>query len=446
MSSYSTGRSTVSIDPAARIDGDFRLPGDKSISHRSAMFASLGGGRSRIDNYSTARDCQNTLDCLAALGVRYQRQDSTVTIEGIGLEGFTEAHQTLDAGNSGTSIRLLSGILAGQPFTTEIGGDESLSRRPMRRIIEPLALMGAQIEARDGTYPPLRISGGNLRAIEYRPSMASAQVKTCVLLAGLFADGETTIIEATPTRNHTEIMLRECGAALKIRSDENGERITIPGRQPVAALGDYTVAGDISSAAFFLIAALVAPAGELRLRHIGVNPSRAALIDVLAEMGGQIAIENARHAHGEPVADLVARSSSLSGKVELSAAVIANMIDEIPILTIAGTQINGSMTIRGAGELRVKESDRIRAIVDNLRLMGVTIEEFEDGFHLDGPQQLRGARVSSYGDHRIAMAFAVAGLIAKGETVIDGAEAASVSLPEFYSLLSAAGAPVKIGS
>jgi 3-phosphoshikimate 1-carboxyvinyltransferase len=446
MSSLSTGATTVSIDAAARIFGDFRLPGDKSISHRSAMFAALGGGRSRIDNYSTAQDCQNTLDCLAALGVKYQRHDSIITIEGVGLDGFTEARKTLDVGNSGTSIRLLSGILAGQPFTTEIGGDESLSRRPMRRIIDPLTVMGAQIEARDGTYPPLRISGGNLRAIEYRPPMASAQVKTCVLLAGLFAEGETTIIEATPTRNHTEIMLRECGAALKIRHDENGESITISGRQPIAALGDYMVAGDISSSAFFLIAALLAPKSELRLRHIGVNPSRAALIDVLAEMGGQIAIENARQAHGEPVADLVARSSSLAGKVELSGGVIANLIDEIPVLAIAGTQIDGSMTIHGAGELRVKESDRIRAIVDNLRLMGVTIEEFEDGFQLDGPQRLRGARVKSYGDHRIAMAFSVAGLIAEGETVIDGADAASVSLPEFYSLLSAAGAPVNIGS
>ena len=346
----------------------------------------------------------------------------------------------LDVGNSGSTIRMLSGILAGQNFTTEITGDESIQRRPMKRIIDPLSLMGARIEAREGNFSPLKISGGNLKAIEYTPPIASAQVKSCVLLAGLFAEGKTTVVEKTPTRNHTEVMLREVGAAIETSAD--GERISVTGRQRLKPLGDYTVAGDLSSAAFFIVAALIASDAEIRLRHIGVNPSRTALIDVLKQIGGQIEIENRRLAHGEPVADFLIRSSRLRGDLELSGAVIANLIDEIPILAVAATQLEGMLTIRDARELRVKESDRIRAIVDNLRLMGIEVEEFDNGLQLKGRQQLRGARVESFGDHRIAMAFAVAGLIAEGETEIVGAEAASVSLPEFYQLLAKSGATV----
>lgn len=442
----SSASDVIHILPADGISGDFRLPGDKSISHRSAMLAALGDGSSQIDNYSTARDCQNTLDCLAALGVDYERRGSTVKINGAGLHGWRAPQRPLDAGNSGSTIRMLSGLLAGQTFLSEIGGDESLGRRPMRRIIDPLVEMRAAIEARDGNYPPLRIRGGNLQAITCQPPMASAQVKTCVLFAGLFADGVTTVIEATPTRNHSEIMLAECGAAIETGQSDSGARISVTGGQSLRALGDYTVAGDVSSAAFFLVAALASPKGSLKLRHIGVNPSRTALLDVLREMGGDVQIENPRRAHGEPVADLVAAASGLRGRIELSGPVIANLIDEIPILAVAGTQIDGSLTIRGARELRVKESDRIAAIVENLRRMGATIEEFDDGFHLEGRQTLRGARLDSFGDHRIAMAFAVAGLIAAGETVIDGAEAAAVSLPEFYSLLETAGATVSGGN
>jgi 3-phosphoshikimate 1-carboxyvinyltransferase len=301
----------------------------------------------------------------------------------------------------------------------------------MKRVIEPLTRMGARIEARDHNFAPMKISGGNLQGVEYEPPVASAQVKSCVLLAGLFANGQTTVIERTPTRNHTEIMLAECGVNLELAN----ERITIAGGQRLKPLGEYTVSGDLSSAAFFIAAALVVPEADLWIRHIGINPSRTALIDVLRQMGAQIEVGNERTAHGEPVADFHVRSSGLSGELELSGAVIANLIDEIPILSVVATRLGGTLTIREAHELRVKESDRIRSIVDNLRRMGAEVEEFDDGLRVKGPQTLRGARVESYGDHRIAMAFAVAGLIADGETEINHADAAAVSLPEFYGLI-----------
>ncbi len=428
----------VFLQPASKLTGAFHLPGDKSISHRSAMFAALGDGRSELLNYSSARDCQSTLDCLEALGVKVERLSDSIVIHGTGRDGLRAASSTLDVGNSGTTIRLLSGILAGQPFTTAITGDESIQRRPMRRIIEPLTQLGARIEARDNNFAPLTIHGGGLKGIAYQPPVASAQVKSCTLLAGLFAEGTTTVIETTPTRNHTEVMLRECGVTLH----EDGERISLTGGQRLNALGNYTVAGDLSSAAFFLVAALIAPEAEITLQHIGINPSRTALIDVLRQMGGRIEISNQRLAHGEPVADLVAANSLLKGDVTLSGAIVANLIDEIPILTVAATQLDGTLTIREAKELRVKESDRITAIVTNLRALGVTLEEFEDGFTITGKQTLRGARLDSFTDHRIAMAFAVAGLIADGKTEIAHAEAASVSLPEFYQLLTNCGAMV----
>ncbi len=436
----------VVVTGSSRLRGDFSLPGDKSISHRSALFAALGEGPSEIRNYSTAQDCQSTLDCLEALGVEIKRSPSLVTVEGVGLEGLRESEVMLDAGNSGSTIRMLSGILAGQPFTTRITGDESIQRRPMKRVIDPLTLMGAGIEAREGNFAPLSISGGRLRAIDYTPPVASAQVKSCVLLAGLFADGETIVREKMPTRNHTEVMLRECGAAFREEQTAEGMALAVRGRESLRALGSYTVAGDLSSAAFFIGAALIVPNSEIRLRHIGINPSRLALIEVLQQMGGDVEIVDARLEHGEPVADLIARSSSLRGDHDLGGAVIANLIDEIPILTVISTQLEGTLTIRDARELRVKESDRIKSIVENLRRIGVELEEYEDGLRLCGHQRLRGGRVNSRGDHRIAMAFAVGGLIAEEETTIEGAEAASVSLPEFYQLLASMGATLRYES
>jgi 3-phosphoshikimate 1-carboxyvinyltransferase len=346
----------------------------------------------------------------------------------------------LDVGNSGTTIRILSGILAGQKFSTVISGDASIERRPMKRIIDPLLRMGVNIDAREGGFAPLTIHGGEPRAIEYEPPVASAQVKSCVLLAGLFSEGKTTVIERTATRNHTEVMLAEVGAALEL----DGDRISVTGQTPLRALGDYTAAGDLSSAAFYIVAALISPDAEIKLGHIGINPSRVALIDALKQIGGRIEIVNRRLAHGEPVADIIARSSDLKGDLDLGGAVIANLIDEIPILAVAATQLDGVLTIREARELRVKESDRIRSIVDNLRAMTVETEEYEDGFRLRGRQRLRGARVPSNDDHRIAMAFAVAGLAAEGRTEIEHAEAASVSMPEFYQLLKTAGAEIEL--
>jgi 3-phosphoshikimate 1-carboxyvinyltransferase len=407
------------------------------------MFAAIGAGVSRLSNYSSARDCLSTLDCLKALGVKIERELELIVIEGAGLDGLRESARALDVGNSGSTIRMLSGILAGQNFTTEITGDESIRRRPMKRVIAPLTLMGARIEAREGNFAPLKIHGAGLKAIEYAPPVASAQVKSCALLAGLFADGVTTVIEKTPTRNHTEVMMRECGAAIEITKTEDGERISVAGRKPLSALGDYTVAGDLSSASFFIVAGLLAPDAELRLRHIGINPSRTALIDSLKSIGARIEIENQRIAHGEPVADIIVRSSDLKGDLELSGAIIANLIDEIPVLVVAGARLDGTLHIRDAGELRVKESDRIRSIVNNLGRMGVEVEEFDDGLRLTGRQHLRGASVDSFDDHRIAMSFAVAGLIAEGETEIVNAGAASVSLPEFYQLLASCGAKIE---
>jgi len=433
----------VRVAPVVKLRGDFQLPGDKSISHRSAMFAALGEGVSRLSNYSSARDCQSTLDCLEALGVKIGREPELIVIEGKGLDGLREAARALDVGNSGSTIRMLAGILAGQNFTTEITGDESVRRRPMKRVIDPLTLMGARVEARDGGFAPLKISGGGLKAIEYEPPVASAQVKSCALLAGLFADGVTTVIEKTPTRNHTEVMMRECGAVIEVTRTGAGERISVAGRKPLGALGRYTVAGDLSSASFFIVAALLVPDAELRLRHIGINPSRTALVDALKTIGARVEIENPRVAHGEPVADILVRSSDLEGDLELSGSIIANLIDEIPILVIAGARTEGTLTIRDARELRVKESDRIRSVVDNLRRMGVEVEEFDDGLRLKGKQRLRGASVDSFDDHRIAMSFAVAGLIAEGETEVVNADAASVSLPEFYQLLAKSGASIQ---
>ncbi len=406
------------------------------------MIAAIGSGHSRLLNYSSARDCRNTIECLTSLGARFQIEPRAILVEGVGLDGLRQAPSPLDAGNSGSTMRMLSGILAGQPLTTIIDGDESLRQRPMRRIIDPLVRMGATIAARDGRFAPLTISGGGLHGIEYSPPVASAQVKSAVLLAGLFAKGTTTIIEQTPTRDHTEIMLSQCEAQLTIERADAGTRISVSSGTTLRALGDYTVAGDISSAAFFLVAGLIVPEARIQLNHIGMNPSRRALIDVLQLMGGSVEVRNARSAHGEQVADLVVVSSSLAGEVSLSGPIIANLIDEIPILAIAATQMEGRFAVREAGELRVKESDRIRSIVANLRLMGVELEEFEDGFQFEGPQRLTGAHLSSFGDHRIAMAFTVAGLVGRGATVIADADAAAVSLPEFFELLRQSGASI----
>ncbi|MGA9771439.1 MAG: 3-phosphoshikimate 1-carboxyvinyltransferase [Blastocatellia bacterium] len=428
---------SMRIKGRAKIDGIVSVPGDKSISHRVAMLASIAQGVSRITNFATSVDCHTTLDCIERLGVRVERNDQEILIHGEGLDGYhpIDTVTRLNAGNSGSTIRMLSGILAGQPFTSVTDGDQSLGRRPLRRIIEPLTSMGAQIRARDGNYTPLEIEGGKLRAISYRSPVASAQVKTCVLFAGLFADGRTVFAEPAPSRNHTELMLEEFGARFEI--DEVNGNLSIEGRGELTPVR-YGVPGDISSAAFFIAAAALLNDSKIELRDVNLNPSRTAFLDVMSQLGANIRITNLRTVHRELVADIHVNSSQLKSKAEgtvLSGDMIPNIIDEIPILAVVATQVEGRIEVRGARELRIKESDRVRTVVAGIRALGGEIEEFEDGFAICGPQNLTGGRIETEGDHRIAMAFSIAALIADGSTEIVDADCAGVSFPEFYQLL-----------
>src|ERR1700676_3704164 len=414
------------VSPARAIEGIITLPGDKSISHRYAMLASLAQGRSTIANYSTGADCQSTLACMAALGANIERQNGSILIDGGALRG---PEALLDAGNSGSTIRMLSGILAGQTFTSRIGGDESLSRRPMARIMHPLAEMGGCIEARDQRFPPLTIHGRPLHGIDYQLPMASAQVKSCVLLAGLFAQGDTIVREPVRTRDHTEIALKEFGAEIEI------EKRTIHLRAGARLTGRELVApGDLSSACFFLVAALLLKESTLVIHGVGLNPTRSALLDFLVSMGAKITVLEVHQVGGELIGDLRVQSSAVTGGV-IEGAMTAALIDEIPALAVLGAASSNGLTVRDAGELRVKETDRIATIEMNLRRMGVEIESTPDGFHVPGKQQFHAAVIDSCGDHRIAMAFAVAALAADGPSEIDGAESAGVSFPEFFSTL-----------
>ena len=420
------------IRSAARLSGAVTLPGDKSISHRYAILSSLAEGTSRLANYSSGADCHSTLNCLRDLGVGIEADGSTVTVHGKGLDGWTVPSRDLDAGYSGSAMRMLAGALAPQPFASRLVGDESLSGRPMGRIIEPLTAMGATIRARDGRFPPLEIEGKPLQAIDYTLPVASAQVKTCVLLAGLFCEGETVVREPIRTRDHTEVALTQFGAYVTV----NKRVITLEGR-PMLLARDLLIPSDLSSAAFFLVAASIVPGSSLLLRGVGLNPTRSALLDFLLSAGASIRIVNFEHTAGEPSGDLQVSYSAFQGGV-IEGDVAAALIDEIPVLAILGAVSEHGLVVRDAKELRVKETDRIKTVLDNLRRMGVEAEELPDGMKIPGKQQFRGARVDSFGDHRIAMAFAVAGLVSDGETVIENAEAASVSFPEFYDLLDQA--------
>jgi 3-phosphoshikimate 1-carboxyvinyltransferase len=422
------------IPPAKRLSGSICLPGDKSISHRYAMISSLAEGVSRIRNYSTGADCHSTLGALRGLGVQVEEQGTDVKIHGRGLDGLCAPAADLDAGNSGSTIRMLSGILAAQPFTTRVIGDESLSRRPMQRIMQPLGQMGAAITARENKFPPLEIHGARLRPIDYTLPVASAQVKTCILFAGLFCDGATVVREPMRSRDHTEIALREFGADLTLER----HTITVQGR-PALTGRDLVVPSDLSSAAFFIVAALALPGSELVIRGVGLNPTRSALLDFLAGMGARIRILDLTGSNGEPIGDILVQSSPLRGGViekELTAA----LIDEIPVLAVLGAVTETGLTVRDAGELRVKETDRIATVAENLRRMGVDAEVQPDGMVIPGRQRFRAATLDSFGDHRIAMAFSVAALQADGECLVEGADAASVSFPEFFQTLRQASA------
>jgi 3-phosphoshikimate 1-carboxyvinyltransferase len=391
------------------------------------MLGAIAEGQTRLTNFSTGADCASTLACMRALGCDLAHRDGLVQIEGCSLQLF-EPVAPLDCGNSGSTMRMLAGILAGQNFTSEMIGDGSLSQRPMKRVIEPLTSMGAEIESRGGK-PPLVVTGGKLRAIEYTLPVPSAQVKSAVLLAGLYAKGETTVIEPLRTRDHTELALRAFGA----RIDRLGQRIIIKGGQRLSGI-NAEVPGDISSAAFFLCAAALFPKSNLVIDSLGMNPTRAVLLDVLASMGARTKILKVEEVHGELVGMVTVEAGELRG-TEISGEVTAGVIDEIPVLAAIGPYTRGGVIIRDARELRVKESDRLKAIAENLRAMGAKVEEREDGLSIPGQQQLHGADIQSYGDHRIAMAFAVAGLRAKGETRIHDAGCARISFPEYFHLL-----------
>ena len=417
------------LHPSRGLLGRVELPPDKSIAHRAALFAALSDGPSQIVNYPDAADPQSTLACLRQLGVEMEEEDGILYIEGVGLFGFTPPTEPLDCGNSGTTMRLLAGILAGQPFDSVLTGDASLRSRPMERIAAPLRQMGATIALADGCAP-IRISGGaDLQGMTYRLPVASAQVKSCVLLAGLHAAGETIVIEPTPSRDHTERMLGMDVVEI------GGERhLSVRAGQTVAT-GTWAVPRDISAAAFFLVAGSIVPNSNLELRGVGLNPSRAGVVNVLRTMGADIDISDERTHSFEPLATLTVTSAPLQG-LTIDGALIPNLIDEIPVLAVAATQAQGRTAIRDAAELRVKETDRIDAIATNLRALGAEIETFDDGLALDGPQPLTGTTLDSFGDHRIAMASAVAALVADGPTTITGAEHAEVSFPRFWEALT----------
>jgi len=425
---------SVVVRPTRTIRGSVELPGDKSISHRYAMLAGIADGPSRIENYATGADCASTLGCMRALGVNWERKtegQNVVEVQGRGLS-LAAPKTPLDCGNSGSTMRLLSGIVAGQSFTSEMIGDESLSRRPMERVIRPLSAMGAKIESQEGK-PPLRITGGALKAIDYRMPVASAQVKSCLLFAGLFADGETRVEEALRTRDHGEVALRAFGVEVQRKSLGAGSEVHIRGGRRLRGI-EARVPGDLSSAAFFLCAAALFPESQLVLPNLLMNPTRARLLDILMQMGLNIAVTQLEEIHGEMVGSLQIEGGALEGTT-ISGADSAALIDEIPVLAAIAPYTEQGIEMRDAKELRVKESDRITSIVTNLRKMGAQVEEREDGLKVPGRQLLHGAELDSFGDHRIAMAFAVAALRAEGETLIQGAESAAISYPAFFDTL-----------
>jgi 3-phosphoshikimate 1-carboxyvinyltransferase len=419
----------VEVSPTAEIRGTVRVPGDKSISHRLAMLGGIADGTTTIQNFAESADCQSTLDCLSRLGVKVDRDGSTITIHGRGLDGLQPPDRELDAGNSGTTVRLMSGIMSGQPFDSTFVGDASLSRRPMRRVMDPLRRFGATLTAQDDNFLPLRIRGGNLTAIDYTLPVASAQVKSAVLLAGVFARGTTIVRESIPSRNHTEVALREFGASVRTADG------TIEVDGGVRLKGStFTVPGDISSAAFLIAAAATLPGSRLRRVDVGMHDSRSGFVSILQEMGARIRVEPKPPSSGEPIADIHVEGSELSG-MEIAGAWIPNVIDELLVLAVLGTRTRQGIRIRDASELRSKESDRIQATVANLRILGAEVEEFPDGLFVHGRQTLKGGTVKSFDDHRIAMAFAVSALFAEAPVKILGADCVGISFPGFFRTL-----------
>jgi 3-phosphoshikimate 1-carboxyvinyltransferase len=409
----------ATVRKARRLEGDIKLPGDKSVSHRVLVLGSIADGETRFRGLSGGADVKSTASCMQALGVEIT--DSTV--HGVGMDGLVAAAGPLDCGNSGTTMRVLAGLLAAQPFESELTGDESLSRRPMDRVAAPLREMGAR-----ASWPPLQVGGTTpLHGITYAMPVSSAQVKTAILLAGLFADGPTSVVERVKTRDHTERMLQAMGASVEV----NGLRVQVDRTSRLQPL-DLDVPGDVSAAAFWLVAGGLVGGSRIRIEGVGMNPTRTAYVELLRACGFRIKAAKERVAGGEPVADLEVSTSAGHSAIQVSVDTAAEMIDELPVLAVAATQMPGRSVIGGARELRVKESNRITAMEEGLAAMGADITSRDDGWIINGPCRLEGARVSSYGDHRVAMALAVAGLVADGKTEIDGAECVEISYPGFF--------------
>jgi len=436
----------MKIRPARSLTGEVALPGDKSISHRTAILGSIAAGETRVSNYAASEDCASSLRCVEALGAEVERGSGEVRIFGRGKDGLSAPAGALDCGNSGTTARLLSGVLAGQPFAASLDGDSSLRSRPMGRVIKPLEMMGARVVSSEGRLP-MTIEGRRpLRAVRYVSPVASAQVKSCVLLAGLFADGDTSVqspasdVEGPTSRNHTELMLRGFGADVRERVIPAGSEFvheaSVSGASVLEGI-EVAVPGDVSASAFFLVAAACLEGSLIRMRGTGLNPTRTAALEVLKELGADISLESEGVSGGEPFGDVTVRGGigRASKDAVIEGSRIANLIDELPVLAVFGTRLESGLEVRDAAELRHKESDRIAAVVTNLRMMGADIEEKEDGFVV-GRSELKGARLESFGDHRIAMAFAVAALLAEGESEIVGAECAGVSFPDFFKVLN----------
>ncbi len=414
------------LEKSNRLSGEVTIPGDKSISHRAVMFGALADGTTEVTNFLKGADCLSTISCFQKLGIEIENTPEHILIHGKGLHGLQAPTSVLDAGNSGTTTRLISGILAAQPFTCTLTGDSSIQTRPMKRIMEPLSMMGAAIESvRHNDCAPLSISGRELKGIHYHSKVASAQVKSCILLAGLYASGETSVTEPTVSRNHSEIMLRYFGADVLTE----GTTATIfP--EPVLHGQRICVPGDISSAAYFIAAGLLVPNSEILIRNVGINPTRDGILRVARAMGGDITLLNIRE-EGEPTADLLVRSSSLHGTV-VEGDLIPTLIDEIPVINIMAACAEGQTIIRDAAELKVKESNRIDVMVEQLKSMGCDITATDDGMIINGGRPLHGAVIDSHLDHRIAMSFAVASLIADGTTEILGSDCVNISYPTFY--------------
>jgi len=418
------------VKQTTKISGTVQVPGDKSISHRAVMFGALAEGTTTIEGFLPGADCLSTISCFRQMGIEIEQEGNRVTVTGKGWYGLQEPSRTLDVGNSGTTARLLAGILATQPFHTVMEGDESIAKRPMRRVVGPLREMGARIDGRkDGEFTPLSIRGGKLKGIQYRSPVASAQVKSAILLAGLQADGVTSVTEPHLSRDHTERMLQAFG----VQVVRDGLTVSVEGGQRLTGRA-IQVPGDISSAAFLIAAVMMVPGSSLFIPNVGINPTRTGILDVVKAMGGSVELVNQRIVNEEPVADLRISYAELSG-IEIGGEIIPRLIDEVPVIAVMATQAKGRTVIRDAQELKVKETDRIATVVSELTKLGAQVTPTDDGIIVEGPTPLHGAVIDSLGDHRIGMAMAIAGLAAAGETVIENEEAIAVSFPNFAEIL-----------